>query len=131
MTTLAAVETYHCLQHSGVAGGLILLGFFTALVPVRVHRSGAIQWHFEFSETDIIRPFDLESTQEPWVFINAPSELSSRRCVVGIWPTAKIMLGVQGTKLDFEDSGLPHRSSVLRPNGFELTAGLSPSGGPI
>lgn len=64
------------------------------------------------------------------MFINAPSELSSRRCVVGIWPTAKIMLGVQGTKLDFEDSGLPHRSSVLRPKGFELTAGPSPSGGP-
>ncbi|THW86471.1 hypothetical protein D6D18_07518, partial [Aureobasidium pullulans] len=131
MTTLAAVETYQYLQHSDSAGGLILLGFFTALVPVRAHESAAIQWHFEFSKTEIIRPTDLESTQKPWVFFDEPSQLSSRRCVVGIWPTANIMLGVQGAKLDFEDSGLPHRASVLRPKGFEFTAGLSPSGGPI
>jgi hypothetical protein len=39
------------------------------------------------------------------------------------------MVGVQGTKLDFEDSGLPHRSTVLRSKGVEFTAGLSPSGG--
>lgn len=49
MATLAVVETYHYLQHSDTAGGLILLGFFTALVPVRFSQSGAIQWHFEFS----------------------------------------------------------------------------------
>lgn len=58
MTTLAAVETYQYLQHSDGAGGLILPDFFTALVPVRVHESGVIQWHFESSETDIIRPVD-------------------------------------------------------------------------
>lgn len=131
MTNLAAVETYHYPQHSDIAGGLILLGFFTALVPVCIHQSGVIQWHFEYSENDIIRPMDLKSTQEPWAYVNSPSELFGRRCVIGIWPQANIMLGVQGTRLDFEDSGLPHRSSVLRPKGFELTAGLGSSGGPV
>ncbi|KAG9565582.1 hypothetical protein KCU71_g5193, partial [Aureobasidium melanogenum] len=131
MTALAAVETYHYLQHSDTTGGLILLGFFTALVPVSFHQSGVIQWHFEYSETDILRPMDLESTQKPWEFVNAPSRLSGGRCIVGIWPQANIMLGVQGTRLDLEDSGLPHRSSVTLPKGVEVTAGLSPSAGPV
>ncbi|KAH0010628.1 hypothetical protein KCU78_g10290, partial [Aureobasidium melanogenum] len=131
MTNLAAVETYHYLEYSDIAGGLILLGFFTALVPVRIHHSGVIQWHFEYSENDILRPMDLKSTQEPWAYVNSPSELFGRRCVIGIWPQANIMLGVQGTRLDLEDSGLPHRSSVLRPKGLELTAGLGSSGGPV
>lgn len=130
MITLAGVETYHYLQYSDVDGGLILLGFFTALVPVRVHR-GAIQWHFEFSETEIIRPMDLKTTQKPWKFFHEPMELSNKPCVVGIWPQAHIMLGAQNARLDFGDSGLPHRSSVLRRNGVEFTAGLTSSAGPV
>lgn len=74
---------------------------------------------------------DVKFIQKPWAYVDSPSELSGRRCVIGIWPQANIMLGVQGSRLDFEDSGLPHRSSVLRPKGFELTAGLSASGGPV
>ncbi|THX14240.1 hypothetical protein D6D13_03348 [Aureobasidium pullulans] len=131
MTSLAAVETYHYIQREGNATEFILLGFFTALIPTLLHDSGTISWHFEYSDTDVLRPMDLRSTQNPLTFIGTPADLAHRRCVVGMWPHANIMLGVEGTRLDFEDSGLPHRSSVLRLKGFEGTAALGVSGGPV
>lgn len=131
MTTLAAVETYHYIQHQGDAGGLILLGFFTALVPILLHESGVFQWHFEYTEVDVLQANDLESTQHPWAFVEKPADLARRRCIVGMWPQANIMLGVEGTKLDLEDSGLAHLSKVSRPSGFELTAAVGITGGPV
>ncbi|TIA52405.1 hypothetical protein D6C77_08531 [Aureobasidium pullulans] len=131
MTTLAAVETYHYIHHQGDAGGLILLGFFTALVPILLHESGVFQWHFEYTEVDVLQANDLESTQHPWAFVEKPADLARRRCIVGMWPQANIMLGVEGTKLDLEDSGLAHLSKVSRPSGFELTAAVGITGGPV
>ncbi|THZ16064.1 hypothetical protein D6C89_09435 [Aureobasidium pullulans] len=131
MTSLAAVETYHHVQYNSDTGGLILLGFFTALIPILLHDSGVFQWHFEYTDENILRAEDLVSTQCPWAFVNDSADFAGKRCVVGMWPQANIMLGVEGTRLDFEDSGLPHRSTVLRPNGLEVTAALGLSGGPV
>ncbi|THV66093.1 hypothetical protein D6D29_10443 [Aureobasidium pullulans] len=131
MASLAAVETYHHVQYNNDTGGLILLGFFTALIPTLLHDSGVFQWHFEYTDENILRAEDLVSTQCPWAFVNDSADFAGKRCVVGMWPQANIMLGVEGTRLDFEDSGLPHRSTVLRPNGLEVTAALGLSGGPV
>lgn len=108
-----------------------MLGFFTALVPILLHESGVFQWHFEYTEVDVLQANDLESTQHPWAFVEKPADLARRHCIVGMWPQANIMLGVEGTKLDLEDSGLAHLSKVSRPSGFELTAAVGITGGPV
>lgn len=63
MVHLASAENYYPID-----GGIILLGFFTAVVPIRRHQdSNTIQWHFEYvANDDTIYLSKLESIQGRW-----------------------------------------------------------------
>ncbi|TIA56853.1 hypothetical protein D6C77_06621 [Aureobasidium pullulans] len=145
MASLAAVTSYYWLETDHTAG-FILLGFFTALVPVSMHTSGAIEWHFESSyakvldsmqpdhqtaPSEVLCPLDLESTQGSWAPIKDPAGLHAKRCFVGLWPQAEVLLGSEGAEYDMGESNLPCLSKALHFEGAELAGALGGAAGPV
>ncbi|TIA33725.1 hypothetical protein D6C78_07349 [Aureobasidium pullulans] len=152
MTSLAAVTSRYWLDTKHTAG-FILLGFFTALVPVSVHASGAVQWHFESksfempgsprsesvedrmnkksASSDILSPLDLRSTHEHWVSIKDPSRFSTMRCFVGLWPQANILLGTEDAGYTLGTSELSCLSKALHFDGTEFAGALGGAAGPL
>lgn len=61
MVQLAGVEIPVLID-----GGVILVGYQTALVPTRVAGS-SIQWHLETASESRLNPFKLQSTRSNWV----------------------------------------------------------------
>ncbi|KAK8123932.1 hypothetical protein PG999_003850 [Apiospora kogelbergensis] len=131
MVHLASAENYH-----QVDGGIVLLGFFTALVPIRRHPdSNTIQWHLEsIGNDDLMQPCNLESIKGDWYKTTDISELANSRCVVGWFEQANIMLGtsslVESNKLTWS-SGIPSRHRTAHREGFEGGGQISFSLGPI
>ncbi|KAK6852037.1 hypothetical protein PG995_012162 [Apiospora arundinis] len=66
MVHLASAERFHPID-----GGIVLLGFFTALIPMQRHaNSNTIQWHFEnVGDDEMIRPSKLNAIQKNWQVI--------------------------------------------------------------
>ncbi|KAK8016027.1 hypothetical protein PG991_008915 [Apiospora marii] len=122
MVHLAAAENYH-----HVDGGIILLGFFTTLIPVRRNPdSNTIHWHFECSNNgDMIRPFELDTIQRDWYKTTDVSELANSKCVLGWFEHANIMLGTSslvGTHKLTWTTGIPSRRRTAHREGFEEAA---------
>lgn len=145
MVSLAAVTSYYWLETEHTAG-FILLGFFTALVPVSMHTSGAIEWHFESrypkvldsmhphhqtAPSEVLCPLDLESTQGSWASIKDLAEIHAKRCFVGLWPQAEVLLGSEGAEYDTGESNLPCLSKALHFEGAELAGALGGAAGPV
>ncbi|KEQ80192.1 hypothetical protein M438DRAFT_112339 [Aureobasidium pullulans EXF-150] len=145
MVSLAAVTSYYWLETDHTAG-FILLGFFTALVPVSMHTSGAIEWHFESNYPKVLEsiqldhqtappeflcPLDLESTQGLWVPIKDTTRLHTKRCFVGLWPQAEVFLGSEGAEYALGESNLPCLSKALHFEGAELAGALGGAAGPV
>ncbi|KAF2156260.1 hypothetical protein K461DRAFT_291198 [Myriangium duriaei CBS 260.36] len=130
MASLAAVETYYRLETERSIGH-ILLGFFTALIPVWEDRD-AVQWHFEYSEADALKPLDLELViKQNWLHKEDLAELSKKRCFVGIWPQANVLLGTYGYAYNVNYSGLKSKQRTLHTEGYEAMASIGFSGGPV
>ncbi|KAH8746055.1 hypothetical protein F5882DRAFT_423010 [Hyaloscypha sp. PMI_1271] len=130
MVHLATVESYYWLDDPNDGGGLLLLGFFTALVPTSQHEaSKSIQWHFESSE-EVISPYSLKSTQQTWMKIQDASEFQHSRCFVGWYERANVLLGTRRLESHLDSltwSGLKPRERTLHSSGFQagvqVTAG--------
>ena len=82
MVTLAAAENYFTVD-----GGIILLGFSTALIPVaQDSETGSIQWHFETSsepETSRLSLHELKSIRGTWFKTKNIDVLTGKDCFVG------------------------------------------------
>ncbi|KAN0102723.1 hypothetical protein V8E51_011036 [Hyaloscypha variabilis] len=132
MVHLATVESYYWLDDRYDGGGLVLLGFFTALVPTSHHEaSKSIQWHFESSEA-IINPHSLESTQRTWIKIQDASELQHSRCFVGWYERANILLGTRRLETHLNSltwSGLKTRERTLHNTGFQAGVEINTGSG--
>lgn len=135
MLHLCAVENSYHLD-----GGIVLHGFFTALVPISYDKPNkSIQWHFESVEEscgDFLSPRDLLSTQQDWFKTTDLSLLRASRCFVGWFEHSNIMLGTR-TLLEHQQHCLQrsvdtheHAQSAVRA-GYELGAQLSFSSGPV
>lgn len=81
--------------------GLVIMGFFTALVPIR-HHNDTIQWHLEYKDpTDkaatTIDPQALKSTatRDSWFQTQDLAFLQNQKCILGWWNEANIMLGTE------------------------------------
>jgi len=86
--------------------GLILVRFFTALVPIR-HNQNTIQWHLEYRDPEdkavkTIDPQSLKSiaTRDSWFQTQDLDLIKSQKCILGWWNEANIMLGTESLHND-------------------------------
>ncbi|KAL1872744.1 hypothetical protein Daus18300_004290 [Diaporthe australafricana] len=112
MVHLSGVENVYHFE-----GGIILVGFFTALVPISYDKvTNIIQWHFEESQ-------DM-------------NRLRTSRCFLGWFARANILLGTRQlvvnsqNRLRWSTKTREHHQS-LRREGFEATGQLGFTAGPI
>ncbi|KAH7375150.1 hypothetical protein B0T11DRAFT_292884 [Plectosphaerella cucumerina] len=130
MVTLAGVENIYQIN-----GGIILLGFFTALVPISRHEeTNSIQWHLETSESGI-DPRHLECTNGDWFRTTDIDTLKEARCFIGWFEKAHVMLGTRQLATDeartLRWTGLQPRRDTIRQVGHEIGAQGGFSMGPI
>lgn len=132
---LSGVENvYH------IEGGIILVGFFTALVPIsRDEATNSIQWHFEEvdgSSGELLKPYCLPSMLEAWYKSQDINMLRTSKCFVGWFARANILLGTRQlvensrNKLKWSTETKEHRQSARR-EGFEASGQLGFTAGPI
>ncbi|CAG9947713.1 unnamed protein product [Clonostachys rosea f. rosea IK726] len=114
MIHLAAVENYFFLDD-----GIILLGYFTALVPIEQQHGGrGMQWHLEFADgsDDCLHVSNLTSIKGEWFKTGEKSLLQQFKCFLGWSELANIAL---------------ERRQVARVEGFEAGVQAGFTLGPI
>ncbi|KAF4631616.1 hypothetical protein G7Y89_g6514 [Cudoniella acicularis] len=86
--------------------GLILVGFFTALIPIR-HHQDTIQWHLEYRDPEdkalrTIDPQGLKSiaTRDSWFRTQDLDLIKSQKCILGWWNEANVILGTESLRND-------------------------------
>lgn len=132
---LSGVENvYH------IEGGIVLVGFFTALVPIsRDEATNSIQWHFEEvdgSSGELLKPYSLPSVLRDWYKSQDINMLRTSKCFVGWFARANILLGTRQLvenprkKLKWSTETKDHRQSAHR-EGFEASGQLGFTAGPI
>lgn len=133
MIQLAGVENYCSFD-----GGILLLGYRTALVPVNFNeQSKGIKWHFEAleeTEEGFIRREDLKSIRRNWARFKDRSIFQVSNCFVGWFEHAHVMLGTrelleQQSRMEWSNSDQCNRT--LHPTGYEAGGQFSFSLGPI
>jgi hypothetical protein len=114
MVQLAAVEI-----PVFVDGGIVLVGYQTALVPISVS-DNSIQWHLETNKTGPINPYNLEITQKGWFKHQDWETFKNTRCFVGWCPFVHINLGtsILADEVCWSDSKTQKRT--LRWSGISL-----------
>jgi hypothetical protein len=109
MTTLAAVE-YPTTVH----GGVVLVGYHTALIPVRV-KYNYVQFHLKVSKDRQINPFELDCSPNlqdlDW------DRFKSKRCFVGWCDSALINLGTSRLPPTVTYSGARTKEKSLQLSG--------------
>ncbi|KAF2149739.1 hypothetical protein K461DRAFT_270329 [Myriangium duriaei CBS 260.36] len=124
-TMMTAATTHRlCRVDNGTISGYILLGYFTALVPVRRY-GDTIIWHFEYSSSGFGHPSELVSLRDGLLSIKTEDELYNDRCVIGMWPEADILVGTKGMKVDFESSGIQFLTKIENDKGFSHAFAMS------
>jgi hypothetical protein len=89
MLRLAAVE-YPVLVDSG----LLLMGYSTALVPIRLTEDDKLLWHLEIASNDLqLKTSDLHTTRRSWWRVEKLDLLSSKRAILGWCSEANVLLG--------------------------------------
>ncbi|KAF4920061.1 hypothetical protein CGCVW01_v007248 [Colletotrichum viniferum] len=133
MVDLAAAENYYSLN-----GGLILLGYKTALIPVDWNEeANSFQWHFEImgdSATGFVQPSLLKATQKEWTKLQHPSQFQKARCFIGWFEVAHVMLGTRELLERQEQiswSGSEQCRETLHSEGYEGALQMSFSFAPI
>lgn len=135
MVHLSGVENvYH------IDNGIILVGFFTALVPIfHDPTTNSVQWHLEevdASSGKLLRPSSLPSVLGTWYRSQDINVLRTSKCFVGWFARANILLGTRQlivnsqNRLKWSTETREHRQSVRR-EGFEAAGQLGFTAGPI
>jgi hypothetical protein len=89
MLQLSAVE-YPVLVESGI----VLLGYSTALIPVRETEDGTILWHLETATHDYqLKVSELKASQQRWLQTTSLDYLQSKKALLGWCSRADILLG--------------------------------------
>lgn len=89
MIQLAAVE-YQLM----VDGGIILMGYSTALVPVSMIDDNHMLWHLEVAKHDAqLRVDELGAIKSHWLQVGSIHKLREKTALVGWCPEATVLLG--------------------------------------
>ncbi|KAI0968232.1 hypothetical protein F4678DRAFT_206969 [Xylaria arbuscula] len=134
---LAAVTNFVCVNSSTLGhpteettgenaretttGGLIALGFFTALIPIAYDpATNSTQWHLEVTSNSIIKPEELKTLNGAWLQVKNPSIFSYSHCYLGWKGNVSITLGTKEGCYDLQWTDLPKVERVFRLEGFEI-----------
>ncbi|OJJ48021.1 hypothetical protein ASPZODRAFT_63364 [Penicilliopsis zonata CBS 506.65] len=94
MVSLAAVE-----YSMAVDSGCILMGYSTALVPMKINEANEVIWHLEVNEKysqfglSQFRLLQLKALTRHWLSECTLEALQSRKALIGWCPEARILLG--------------------------------------
>lgn len=122
MATLAAVEFSMVVD-----GGIIFVGYQTALVPIKT-LDGCAQFHLITSNKGQIDPYQCVHGIEERLLTTNPLEFKGMTCFLGWCEVAQINLGTKGLNAKIEYSGAKKKEKSLELNGFTLAAlGGAPS----
>ncbi|KAL2820975.1 hypothetical protein BDW59DRAFT_181310 [Aspergillus cavernicola] len=89
MLQLAAVE-YPVM----IDDGLVLMGYSTALVPMKMIDSQTVLWHLETARHDSqLKITELSATKGPWLKTAKLEDLQSKKALLGWCPKAVTLLG--------------------------------------
>lgn len=128
LVELAAAETYVAFN-----GGTVLLGYFTALIPIEVDTGGkCIQWHLESLDEAAGEVMSLQKLRElvkyDWLKTR-PENIHGKTCFLGWASNANILLGtqklVERKKPMTWTQGLKLRTRGIESDGFEVGGQLS------
>jgi hypothetical protein len=101
---------------------MILLGYYTALIPTKWIDSGtSIQWHFVCSEK-LLTPHDLQ--EYPVLRVKDAAELRTSRCFVGWCDPAAILLGTESMKYNTTWTGYQGIENLLKAKEAQVGGGL-------
>lgn len=135
MIHLSGVENvYH------IDGGIILIGFFTALVPISYDEDiKMVRWHFEEVNPSkgLLRPCSISSVRfGKWYKTEDVKILRSSRCSLGWFERANILLGTRQLVADSQSTlkwsteTKEHHQSAHQ-EGYEAGGQLGFTAGPI
>lgn len=125
MIQIAAVE-YPVLVYSGI----VLMGYSTALIPVRRNNKQTIEWHLEVATHDgQFNISELAVTKGSWLKTQDISELRSERNLLGWCSNAKVVLGKIQSAADIRRSGVRTKHTSWQWTGANLQL-VGQSGGP-
>ncbi len=116
MVQLSAVEIPVLID-----GGVILVGYQTALVPTRIAGS-SIQWHLETESESRLNPFKLQSTRSNWVKRTDWKSFKDLRCFIGWCRSAQINLGTSILTDEVRWSSEKSQKKTLRWSGISVGA---------
>ncbi|KAL2816298.1 hypothetical protein BJX63DRAFT_430305 [Aspergillus granulosus] len=125
MIQLAAVE-YPVLVQPGV----VLMGYSTALIPVRRRDMQTIEWHLEVAmHNGQLTISELNATKGPWLQTKDINELRSKKNILGWCPDAEVVLGTSQSTTDTRWSDAAIKHTTWRWTGANLQL-LAQSAGP-
>lgn len=104
-----------------IDGGVILVGYQTALVPTHIAGS-SIQWHLETSSESRLNPFKLRSTRSNRVKEPDWKSFKNLRCFIGWCRSAHINLGTSMLTDEVRWSSERSQEKTLRWSGISVGA---------
>ncbi|KAJ5257044.1 hypothetical protein N7478_013148 [Penicillium angulare] len=128
MLQLSAVE-YPVLVDSG----LVLIGYSTALIPIRKTEDGMIMWHLEVAKNDFqIKIADIEAIKDPktWLRVEDLDKLRSHRALLGWCSASNILLGTDRLAMDVTWSNAKIKATSWHWKGANLQL-LAQSSAPL
>lgn len=104
-----------------IDGGVILVGYQSALVPTR--KTGtSVQWHLETASKSRLNPFELQSTRSNWVKETDWKAFKDLKCFIGWCRSAHINLGTSILTDQVRWSNEESQKRTLRWSGISVGA---------
>ncbi|RYP53741.1 hypothetical protein DL768_001341 [Monosporascus sp. mg162] len=122
LVNLAAVTNYFWIQGPPSTsqlevtkpGGLIALGFFTALIPVTQDlMTNSIQWHLEVADNSLINPDELEILKGNWLKVKDSEIFEDSQCFLGWREHVNVLLGTTKGHYDLQWTALKKKERLV------------------
>ncbi|KAJ6094797.1 hypothetical protein N7467_002310 [Penicillium canescens] len=113
---LAAVE-YPIMVNDGI----VLMGYSTALIPIKQNTDGRIMWHLETATDDFqLQGSNLQATQKEWLRVSTLEDLLSAPAILGWCSEAEVLLGTDRLEPNVAWSGAKAKLTTWHWNGANL-----------
>jgi hypothetical protein len=114
-----------------VNDGIVLMGYSTALVPIKQNTDGRIMWHLETATDDFqLQVSNLQATQKEWLRVSTLEGLLSAPAILGWCSEAEVLLGTDRLEPRLVWSGAQVKLSSWHWSGANLRL-LAQSASPL